>query len=63
VELTSKTEIEAIQPDEFARTRKREKVRRRSCSKVDAIIDKEVTGGGFDIDRVIIYNERIPLYL
>jgi hypothetical protein len=36
-ELTSKPEIKAMQPDEFARTREREKVQRRSRRKVDAI--------------------------
>jgi hypothetical protein len=36
-ELTSKLKIEAMQPDEFARTREREKVRRRSHRKVDAV--------------------------
>jgi hypothetical protein len=37
VELTSKPEIKAMQPDEFARTREREKVQRRGRRKVDAI--------------------------
>jgi hypothetical protein len=43
-----------MQPNEFARTREREKVRRRSLRKVDAVIGKGVPGGGFDIDHVVI---------
>jgi hypothetical protein len=57
--LTSKPAIEAMQPDEFSRTREREKDTKAKslksrCSKVDAVIGKRVPGGGFDIDRVMI---------
>jgi hypothetical protein len=53
-ELTSKPEIETMQPDEFARTREREKGTKAKssksrCDKVDAVISKGVSGGGFDI--------------
>jgi hypothetical protein len=49
-----------MQPNEFARTREREKVRRRSRRKVDVRIGKGVPEGGLDIDRVMIYNNHVP---
>jgi hypothetical protein len=48
-----------MQPDEFARTREREKGTKAKspksrCDKVDARICKGVPGGNFDTDRVMI---------
>jgi hypothetical protein len=52
-----------MQPDEFARTRERAKGTKGKspksrCGKVDARIGKEVPGGGFDIDHVMILLQR-----
>jgi hypothetical protein len=52
-----------MQPDEFVRTREREKGTKAKslksrCDKVDARIGKEVPGGGFDIDHVMILLQR-----